>query len=323
MIKNSEILASIILMLLLLSGCGQQDNNNVDVSKIQANVNIIRFDKDFYGHPAKELPEIKKKYTYLFSPRIPDSIWVRKMQDSLFARLSKQVKHVFPNMNPYKEPIANVFKHIKYYQPNFKEPRIICLYSDWNYSQRAVYADSLLFLALDNFLGTDNPVYKGVPTYIRHNLTAERIPVEIANSIIERQVKPNKSKTFIAKMIYYGKKLYLLDKFVPNMPDSLKIGYTAKKMQWAIENEENVWEYFIDKKMLYDGKGSLDLRFLNLAPYSKFYSEEDMKSPGRIGQYIGWQIVRAYMKKNEVSLQKLIKTDEEEIFKKSKYKPRK
>jgi uncharacterized protein YjaZ len=62
---------------------------------------------------------------------------------------------------------------------------------------------------------------------------------------------------------------------------------------------------------------------MNLAPYSKFYTEDDAKSPGRVGQYIGWQIVRSFMKKNEVSLQKLIHLDEEEIFKKSGYKPKK
>ena len=177
-------------------------------------------------------------------------------------------------------------------------------------------------LSLDNFLGQDNPIYKGVPKYIRHNLEPERIPVEIAKSIIEKQVKPSKSKTFIAKMINYGKRLYLLDKYVPKLPDSVKIGYPAKKMQWAKENEENVWEYFVEKKLLFSNAGSLDLRFLNLAPYSKFYSEEDMKSPGEIGRYIGWQIVRSYMKKNKVSLQKLLQTDEEDIFKKSNYKPR-
>jgi hypothetical protein len=151
----------------------------------------------------------------------------------------------------------------------------------------------------------------------------ERIPVEIANSFINKRIAPSKAKNFLSKMINAGKKMYLLDAFLPHIHDTLKIGYTGKKYQWAIDNEEQVWEYFIDEKFLYDSRNSLDMRFLNVAPYSKFYSEEDMNSPGRIGQYIGWQIVRSFMQKNDVSLQELIQMSEEDIFKKSKYKPRK
>jgi uncharacterized protein YjaZ len=42
-----------------------------------------------------------------------------------------------------------------------------------------------------------------------------------------------------------------------------------------------------------------------------------------VGAYIGWQIVNSYMKNNEVSLQQLLQTNAQEIFEKSKYKPKK
>jgi gliding motility-associated lipoprotein GldB len=307
---------------ILLISCQEKNKLQVDVSGIDTKVNIIRFDKDFYGQPVSRLPEIKKKYPFLFPPKTPDSIWKVKMQDSLFLELKKQVDSVFPDMKKYQKDIAGVFKHVKYYFPGFQEPDIITLYSDWNYMRRAVYTDSLLLLTLDNFLGSNNKIYKGIPQYIRQNMNPGRIPVEIANSIVESKVKPPTAKHFLSKMIYAGKKLYLLNALLPELPDSLIIGYSAKKMKWAKENEKNVWEYFIDKKLLYDSKNSLDMRFLNVAPYSKFYSEEDMNSPGRIGQYTGWQIVRSFMQKNDVSLQQLLQLPEEEIFKKSKYKPK-
>jgi len=67
----------------------------------------------------------------------------------------------------------------------------------------------------------------------------------------------------------------------------------------------------------------LNKRFIENAPFSKFYTAQDNQSPGKIGSYIGWQIVRSFMKENDVSLQKLLEIDEEIIFKKSKYKPKK
>jgi uncharacterized protein YjaZ len=42
-----------------------------------------------------------------------------------------------------------------------------------------------------------------------------------------------------------------------------------------------------------------------------------------VGRYIGWQIVRSFMDKKDASLEKLMTLSEEEIFYKSKYKPRK
>ena len=64
-------------------------------------------------------------------------------------------------------------------------------------------------------------------------------------------------------------------------------------------------------------------RFISPAPFSKFYLEIDNESPGRVGAWIGWQIVRSYMKNNEVSLPQLLHTSAKEIFEKSKYKPKK
>ncbi len=320
--KNVYKISFLLLVLVVFSSCQDNDKLQVDVSKVPAKVVISRFDKDYYGISADKFSEIKHKYPYMFPEKVPDSVWTAKMQDSLLLDLKQEVDNVFPNLDKQKPGIENLFKHIKYYYKDFKDPKILTLYSDWNYLRRAVYVDSIELLTLDNFLGCDNRIYKGIPMYIRQNLTPERIPVEIANSIIITKVPPTRSKNLLNKMVNAGKKLYLLDAFLPQIADSLKIGYNAKKMQWIQENEEDVWIYFIENELLYNADTKLDMRFMNLAPYSKFYTEDDTKSPGRVGQYIGWQIVRSFMKKNEVSLQQLIHMDEEEIFKKSGYKPK-
>jgi gliding motility-associated lipoprotein GldB len=307
----------------MFSACQDNDNLRVDVSNISANVNIIRFDKDYYGKSASEFAQIKKKYPYMFTASTPDSVWIAKMQDSLLLDLKQEVDKIFPNLDKQEPQIADLYKHIKYYYKDFKEPKILTLYSDWNYLRRAVFIDSIELLTLDNFLGSDNRIYKGIPNYIRQNLKPERIPVEIANSIIDTKVPPTRSKNLLHKMVNAGKKLFMLDAFLPKLQDSIKIGYTQTKMQWIQDNEEDLWVFFIENKLLYSTDTKLDRRFMNLAPYSKFYTEDDAKSPGRVGQYIGWQIVRSFMKKNKVSLQQLIHMDEEEIFKKSGYKPKK
>ena len=81
--------------------------------------------------------------------------------------------------------------------------------------------------------------------------------------------------------------------------------------------------YFMDKKLLFSTETKLNKRFLENAPFSKFYSEQDNLTPGKIGVWIGWQIVKSYMKHNDVSLQELLKINESDLFNKSKYKPKK
>ena len=117
--------------------------------------------------------------------------------------------------------------------------------------------------------------------------------------------------------------MYLLDLYLPAISDKLKIGYLEPKLDWAVANEEDIWKYFIERKLLFSTDTKLNKRFLDNAPFSKFYLENDNQSPGRIGIWLGWQIVRSYMQNNDVSLQQLLKINDLDLYKKSKYKPRK
>ena len=124
-------------------------------------------------------------------------------------------------------------------------------------------------------------------------------------------------------MIYEGKKMYLLDLYLPEISDKEKIGFEHQKLEWAKANEAQIWMYFMEKKLLFSTDSKLNSRFLETAPFSKFYMEQDNLSPGRIGVWFGWQIVRSYMQHNDVSLQHLLKMNELDLFNKSKYKPKK
>jgi uncharacterized protein YjaZ len=101
------------------------------------------------------------------------------------------------------------------------------------------------------------------------------------------------------------------------------MGYTKAQNEWCQANENQMWTYFIDKKMLYETDQKLLLRFIEPAPFSKFYLDIDAESPGKVGAWIGWQIVRAYTENNKTNPKELLKTDALTIFNNSKYKPKK
>lgn len=311
------------LLSMLLISCKKEIKNNIDVSHISADVKTKRFEVDFYQSNSGDLEKLKKEYPILFPEGIEDSVWVNKINSKEEQELFRETQKVYKDFSKTTEDLLDLFKHIKYYDKSFESPDVITILSNIDYEYRTIYSDSLLLISLDVYLGTNHPFYNDYPGYIKENNKQDNIVVDVANQIIQNQIIPSNNRSFLGKMIDAGKKLYLLDLYIPTKPDSVKIGYSAGKLLWAKENEEQVWRYFIEENLLYNTDTKLNKRFLDEAPFSKFYLAEDSRSPGRIGQWIGWQIVRSFMQKNDVSLQALLTMKEEEIFKKSNYKPRK
>ena len=201
---------------------------------------------------------------------------------------------------------------------------MITLNSNVGFEQRVVYADTLLFVSLDVFLGSDNEIYQDYPEYLKQNFTTKQLFVSAGKELVRPIVFPTKDRTFLSRIIQEGKKIYALDAFLPKIDDANKMGYSPTKNSWIEANENMIWSYFIDKEMLYSTDNSLTKRFIEEAPFSKFYLDIDNDSPGKVGAWLGWQIVRSFMNHNkEVGLKDLMTTENELIFKKSKYKPKK
>jgi len=312
-----------LCVLLFFISCQKETQNNIDISNIEANFKVFRFEQDFYSNKGQNLVELKEKFPLLFPDETTDSIWISKINNPDELELFQETQKKYNSLLHIEEELSNLFKHIKYYNPSFLAPDVITILSNIDYTYRTIYTDNLLFISLDVYLGGDHPFYSDYPSYIRKNNTDERIVVDVASNIINSTISFSNNRSFLAKMIHEGKKMYLLDLYLPSKSDPIKIGYSKDKFDWATINEEQVWRYFIENDLLYSTDTQLNKRFIEKAPFSKFYLSEDTKSPGRIGQWIGWQIVRSYMVNNDVSLQDLLSMNEEEIFKNSKYKPRK
>ncbi len=312
-----------LIVLCCFFSCSNKNENEIDVSKINVDFSIKRYDIDFYTATQETLPKVKEKYPYLFPLEFTDSLSLIKINDKQEQELYLETEKIYKEFSLVETQLISLFKHVKHYNPKFVAPTVVTMLTNINYESRVIYADSLLLISLDVYLGKDHEFYADFPSYIKENNTKEHIVVDVANSIIGKQFSLSNNRSFIEKMIYEGKKMYFLDAYLPNLSDNLKIGYSVEKLNWATLNEEQLWMYFIEKKLLFSTDPKLSKRFLENAPFSKFYLSNDNLSPGRIGVWIGWQIVKSYMKHNDVSLQELLKMDEDKIFKKSKYKPKK
>ncbi|PCJ97378.1 MAG: gliding motility lipoprotein GldB [Flavobacteriaceae bacterium] len=314
----------ICILFFVLISCGGDDTVSQEIAKIDLDLQVNRFDREFAEITPIQLSTLKKKYPYLFPKQYADSIWIAKMKDSLQLELLSEVNATFKDFKDESADLELLFKHIAYYFPKYKTPAVVTVISDVKYNDRVILADTLLLIGLDNYLGSSHKFYARIQKYIANGLDREYIISDVASAFAKKVLSQPRDRSFLSQMIYYGKELHIKDKLIPFNTDAQKIGYSQEQMDWAKTSEEQIWRYFIERELLYSTDNKLGPRFLDPAPFSKFQLElVDNESPGKIGRYMGWQIVRAFMKNNDVTLQQLLQIPAEEIFKKANYKPRK
>jgi len=306
-----------------ITSCKKEDKVAEAAEAIPVKVKIERFDKLFYESKPEELSQLKNKYPFFFPAGNADTVWTNKLSNPLLRELYGEVKKKYPNNAAFEDDLKQLFKRMKFYYPETRTPKVITLISEVDTDAKAIYADSLALISLDTYLGKDHRYYEGFPKYMRQGFEPSQMMPDLVSSFSQGKIAPPTDRSLLGQMIYFGKELYMKDMLLPDATDAVKIEYTDEQIQWCKENESEMWKYFINNKLLYDTDVKLMQRFVAIGPYSKFYLEIDNESPGRVGQWLGWQIVRSYMNNNDVSLQKMLAMDAKEIFDNSKYKPKK
>ncbi len=283
---------------------------------------VYRFEKEFFETPPEKLANLKAEYPFFFPEGTPDDVWIEKMKNPQWRELYTEVEKQYSDFGKQTNEIEDLFRHIKYFYPKTIQPSVYTIIANMDYNNKVIYANDKLIISLELYLGANHKFYE-FPKYLEQNFTERQMMPDIVTSFSLGKIPPAKDNTLLEEMIYYGKQLYLKDQLLPEYNDAEKIGYLPEQIKWCQENESYIWRYFIEKELLYSTDSKLPSRFINLAPFSKFYLEIDNESPGRVGQWIGWQIVRSFMENNEVSVQEMLKMEPRIIFEKSKYKPKK
>ncbi|HLV13780.1 MAG TPA: gliding motility lipoprotein GldB [Xanthomarina sp.] len=319
--KNFSVL---FLVLISVFSCKKDSKVEKEIASIPIEYNIERFDKIFGETTEENLVETKRAYPFMFSEKYTDSFWIAKVHDTLQQQLTKETARVFPELNKEKKEITQLFQHLSYYFPEFKTPRVITVTSSVDYRNKVLVTDTIVLISLDTYLGNDHEFYQGIQKYLRQNFIKEQMVVDMAAEYSEKYIYQQQIKTLLDEMVYYGKQLYFKDLVIPFKTDADKIGYSQEQIDWASANETEIWRYFVERELLFSTDASLPNRFINPAPFSKFQLEEiDRESPGKIGRYMGWQIVKAFMANNNVSIKDMLQMEAKEIFNQSNFKPKK
>jgi hypothetical protein len=328
-----------LAVLFVMAACKRR---GPDVSGIVVKLEVQRFEKDFFAldttDVAAGLSRLQKPYgsfltDYLFNilgagGLPPDSIALQvKSFLQAYRPVYADVRSRFPDFNtPFKE-IRQGLQYARYYFPDSKLPERVITYVGPIEGFGNVLTTSGFAVGLQLYLGKEYAAYKDqslvnvYPYYRSRRFEPEYISVNCFSNLVDDLYPDNYAdQPLINQMIEQGKRLYVLDKLLPEKADTLKTGYTGKQLAGCYENEAIIWNFFVQSDILYSKNPEITRDYLNDGPNTLAISEQ---APGDIGKFVGWQIVKKWMEEHSAtSLPQLMQTGADVIFKEARYKPK-
>lgn len=256
----------------------------------------------------KKQPEqtMEKLAAYLRDP------YVREVRDSC--------EKIFNDFSPYKKEMEQALRYFHYYFPRKPVPQVVTFLSNFTYS--AITFDTLyLGIGLDMYLGANFKYYPDLyPKYMYEKFSPEYLAANSVKALATQHFTiESKDNTVLSQMIAKGLALHFTDLLMPDADDYKKIGYTPEDIQWCMMSEPEIWKFFVDKQLLYSTDQLQNRQYLSPGPAASGMPRE---APGNIGSWVGWRIVRAYVKKYpDVPFEELLKIEPQEMLLKSGYKP--
>lgn len=320
----------------LAVACGSK---GVDISGTYKDIEIQRFEQDLFAIPVDSIwqyvPQMEQKYGRFFDLYNQRVICIggtnqlnydRKLASFLtdpdIRGSYREVSRIFGtgNLSCQKE-LSEAWARMAALFPNITLPTIYTHISGFN--QNIVADSGVISISLDKYLGINHKYYQMLrtPVYLQRNMHPQKVATDavLALCLTEFEYAP-KDDNMISQMLYYGKVHVLLDALLPDAPDTLKWGYTRLQLDWCHRNEQQMWLSMVEKDALFSTSVKEITRMIAPAPFTSSFSQ---KSPGGVGQWIGYQIIKSYLKHNsKITIQDLMReNDYQMVLNASHYKP--
>lgn len=323
---------------LLFIAC-QSGSREVDLSGIESDVELLRFDQDLKSLTADsaiyDLGPLRERYGEFFELYVHRVLGIPQgndtaitaalrhfLEDPEIREIMAAVDSAFGDMSEVKKSFDEFLKHYQYYHPGQPVPDIITCVSAFNYA--VITTDSAIAISLEMFISSTHPFYDrlGIPRYLSGRFSREYIVASAIRGWFESEYDQEAvKKELLSRMIYLGKQQYYMEAMAPHLPDTIRAGYTADQLQWCNNNEASVWKYFIENKLLFNTIPKEYAKYVSDGPAAGGFPKE---APGKIGAWTGYRIVKEFMNKNsETTLEALLAIEDANlILEQSGYKPK-
>lgn len=328
-------LFTVFLVLLLLQSCSS-DPYEVDLSKVNLKLEFINLDSivnssnnhQLIASKAQLIKSNREILDFSFGyclgiPLAPDSTFLRKVNefktDKYIQRLEKATQKL-PKQK-FKTELTAAFKRLKYHFPSSKIPTSVFFVNSL-FSASVFCTEKEIAIGIERYLGANASVIKELPPqqfyeWIKIGMEPRFLTRDALAAWLMTNYLEETNENYAAEMIRWGKILFLCKVLLPEEKEEIVLRYSAAQLEWANASEKAVWNYLVDKELLFKTDEETRINLLKEGPYSIGLPKE---SPDRIGQFMGYKIVKQYMDEEEISLEKLVAMPYNELLQKYKVK---
>jgi len=320
-------LSYIVAFVFLVAGCGSNPLD-VNVSGDEISIGVLRMEQDLVLEIGSEEEanklntQLLEKYGVLYElfitkfiqegsvhdPMIGEYLLRRFKTDILMKEVVPLIKERFSDFSSHKKGIEEALKRCKHHFPDTSLPdNIVTFFSYFN--APAMVVENNLCIGVEMYLGAEHKSIKKLPIrdfpqFFKDKLDEKYLVSNAVKAWLLERFYKNTGDDFLDKIVSAGKIMYLMDAMLPNTSDELKMSYSEEEVAWAVKNENSVWEQMVSQEILYKKDALLEDGWIKDGPFTKGLPDH---SPARMGIWMGWQMVKDYMKKKpEVSLTDLV-----------------
>jgi len=338
---------AILISILIISSCRFDKGKNIpDVSNIDIDLKINRFEQDFFSidtnNVSAGMTALEQKYPEFapiffenvlvaydkrIAPDGPDKYIEGILKHKPLRKLYDTCQIVYKDFSSLEKDLTKTLKYYNHHFPEATVPSSVTTFiSEFGYGG-FIYGEDDLAVGIEFFLGSDFPYLQwnqgnsNFSNFLTRSYNKDHLVSKTIAPLVNERVGSRQGNKLLQMMIINGKKRYILEQLLPHAPDSVVQEFSGKQIKWLEENESLIWAYFLEKNLLYSSRLKEIKKYVNPSPHSPGMPKE---APGNTGSWIGYKIVQSYMKQHpNVSLTDLIKMEnEQKILELSKYKPR-
>lgn len=336
-------------MLLLATGCSEPPPyRNQELPGDLLTIRINRMDQDVfrgdYERPNALRDSLTTRYGSFYCTFVEDILRAGPCgSDSTISalrgfatwpdmvELQKAVEERFPpgGSGELESSFSEALSRWHHHFPDSVVPRVVWMNSGLNYSAHC--SDSVMACGLDYFIGSDHPLMDKLPPelfpqYLKDDMQPSYALPNTVKDFCQYEVSqccaPAERPDLLGLLIFHGKVMYLADLLVPDVADSVKMNWSSGQMEWAMENEWNVWKELAVQEVMFSTHSDRNVRWFDFGPFTNApHIPQD--SPPQLGIWMGWKMVRAYVDEHpETPVHRLLREISDREFLQA-YRPRK
>jgi len=325
-----------VLFLIVFNACKSKKSevaipSQPDHKAVESKIVIKRYEKALFALDKNNLRSglatLEKDFSFFLGSEWQDTMNILRVYNFLNDNNIKELYDFtsvrYPDVIFLEDGLNDAFDRFRQAYPEKPLPKVYTYVSGLDIENPVYYFDTAMAIGLDIFLGSDVDAYlkAGLPKYKINRFTPGNLLPQCMLAVSDNIIRVDgKRNTLLDQMITAGKSLYFLDVTIPEIKDEFKIGYTPEQFAWSSSHEREIWAFIIEHQLLFSSDPQGISKLMTDAPFTSGFAAE---SPGRLGAYMGWQILRKYMKEaDNITLKQLMEnTDARQILKVSGYKP--